>query len=135
MVEKKEQTNSLRSFITMYYLLDSLYPKCKKDDLGALIGAISPKLWEDGMPMDLAILDDWKEQYGEAEINKNNLKKAILNFLLTYEENFGFSFYQVKEYLLNCNEEAIELAIERGKQHIEELEWTLKSVKESCLMH
>lgn len=48
------------SFLLFFYLLDQCYDICEEDDLGGFLGAISPELWGDEIPADLAILADWK---------------------------------------------------------------------------
>ena len=56
MDEKEEKSNEIIS--GFFYILDQSYGQCKEDDLGGFLGAISPELWGDGQPVDIAIFYD-----------------------------------------------------------------------------
>jgi hypothetical protein len=70
-----------QGYLAMFYFLDELYSKYKWDDLGVLLGAIDPVLFDGGLPMDQSEVIDW------LDIVK---KEDILKEELTEEENFIF---------------------------------------------
>lgn len=111
----------MKSFFQMFYLLDQCYNKCKQDDTGVFLGAISPEIWEHGMPADMAVLNDWTKQFEEITIDESNLKSVTMKFLLYYEENYGFSFYQLKDFLPLCDENMVEYAIHRGEKRLDDV--------------
>ena len=87
----------MKSFYEMFYILDRCYEICSEDDLGGLLGAISPELWG-GRPMDWAMYEDW-EEYCHGKGKNLDIIQRIYSFLLMYEEQFGFNFSQTRQVL------------------------------------
>lgn len=105
------------SFLIFFYILDQCYVPDQEDDLGGFLGAISPELWDDGKPMDRAVLNDWKKKCEKETINNQNIIEKIIEFLESYEKQFGFNFFNTKERLITLNENAIvENAIVKAKK-------------------
>lgn len=105
----------MESFLLCFYILDQCYDFNPKDDLGGFLGAISPELWEDGVPIDKAIYNDWKSVYPQ---NQNNsfIDKVII-FLEYEEKNYFFDFNETKKILReNDKEEFINIAKEKVKE-------------------
>lgn len=104
----------MQSFLMFFYILDQCYNLCQEDDLGGLLGAISPELWEDGKPIDKGVYDDWQDQNNAAYLNSQNIINATLNFLEFYQDKFGFDFSKTILILQNTvNKEIIEKAIDK----------------------
>lgn len=104
----------VQSFLMFFYILDQCYMQCPENDLGGLLGAISPELWEDGMPMDKAVYKDWQEQNDIALLNSQNIVNAVSAFLEFYEIKFGFDFSKTKIVLQNTVDNGmIEKAIDK----------------------
>lgn len=97
-----------QSFLVFFLILDSIYPNCKEDDIGGLLGAISPDLLEDGMPVDLSILTKWN-QYCDAYLwDIGNTLIIICGFLREYQEEYGFDYSITISYIEN-NPNAIDV--------------------------
>ena len=91
----------MESFLVLFYILDQCYELCQENDLGGFLGVISPELWNDGKPMDMAIYNDWKTQNEGEKMDKTNIVQRIYKFLELYEEQFGYDFTQTKEIIIN----------------------------------
>lgn len=97
----------MQSFLIFFYLLDMCYNLIPEDDLGGMLGAISPMLWEDGRPMDSSVYNDWKKTLTRVEFNRSNIVKTACSFLEEYERKYGFNFSQTKRTLLSAVDEDI----------------------------
>lgn len=78
------------SFLVCFYILDACYLENDADDLGAMLSAMSPAFMLDGMPMDRAFLDDWNTMIPELPDDPLELIRAIEQYLVFYENSFGF---------------------------------------------
>ena len=106
----------MRSFLFFFYVLDQCYDQCKEDDLGGLLGAISPELREDGLPMDMAIFNAWREKNGNKNINRQNILNLSYDFLEEYEKRFGFKFTKTKWILMHSfSNMMLDQAIEKAE--------------------
>ena len=106
----------MNSFLVLFYILDQCYTLCHEDDLGGFLGAISPELWNDGKPMDMAIYNDWKAQNEGVLFDKDNALDQIMAFLTRYEKQFGFDFSETKKTLKNdISRKQIENAINSAR--------------------
>lgn len=94
---------SMQSFLMFFFILDQCYDQCKENDLGGLLGSISPELWEDGKPMDLAIYNDWKDKNDVRLLNSQNIVSAAYQFLECYQKKFGFDFTKTLKLLKGPN--------------------------------
>ena len=101
----------MQSFLTFFYILDQGYEQYQEDDLGGLLGATSPEIWNDGHPMDKAIYNDWIEICNPDLINEQNIIEKTYDFLDYYEKKFGFNFEKTKHWLAIANNQIIENAI------------------------
>lgn len=98
---------TMQSFLIFFYILDQAYHQCKEDDLGGFLGAISPELWEDGRPIDKAILNDWQKISNPETVDVNNIIERAYAFLGYYEQEFGFNFSKTKQWLLTTANKAV----------------------------
>ena len=113
---KPEKEVGMETFLVFFYILDLGYEYCKGDDLGGFLGSISPELWEDGYPADMAILDDWNRFEPQKKINKLNIINEIYDFLNDYEKEFGYDFHETRLWLVNeVDDEIVEKAIAKSK--------------------
>lgn len=85
------------SFWFLFSLLDTCYFKCYEDDLGGLLGDLSPSLWSDRRPMDLATVHDWESLCKDFGFCEENAVDCVVRFLESYEKMFGFLFEKTKE--------------------------------------
>lgn len=83
----------MRSFHQFIRLLDQCFfePVDHDEALGPFLGMISPNLWTDGLPADMAILNDWINANGEDPMDEETLLRASIEFLRSYEKYFDFS--------------------------------------------
>ena len=91
--------NNIQSFLLFFYILDQCYDICKEDGLGVFLGMISPELWQDGKPMAVDILDDWKRISEPRTIDNRNIIEKTCDFLCYYEKKSGFALEKVKQLL------------------------------------
>lgn len=108
---------TMESFLIMFYILDQCFDYFPEESLGGFLGAISPELWEDGQPVDRAILLDWEHISQPETITKQNIAKKICGFLEHYEKQFGFNFAKTKQQL--CSQEADNFVVKAVKKTVE----------------
>ncbi len=101
----------MQSFLTFFYILDQCYEQCPEEDLGGLLGVALPETWQDGQPIDKAILNDWKEISNPDTVNEQNIIEKTYGFLDYYEKQFGFNFVKTKQWLTMSNRQVVENAI------------------------
>ena len=106
---------AMQSFLFFFYILDQGYSQCKEDDLGGFLGAISPEILEDGQPVDEAIYNDWREITDPETISISNIVKKSYDFLIYYEEEYGFNFCETRQWLLSISNDVVEKALEKSK--------------------
>lgn len=97
----------MQSFLMFFYILDQCYDICQEDDLGGILGAMSPEIWQDGQPIDKAILTDWVKNAHPHTVNEQNIVKKTLDFLNNYEKQLGFDFSGTKKLLSSLSEQTI----------------------------
>lgn len=112
------------SFWELFLVLDYCYSLCKEDDLGGILGAISPDLWCDDTPADKAIVSDWEHICAEPRPTPRRLMEYITQFLLSYEQKYGFCLSETKNTLNTLSGRKIaelqkEAAIKAGAVHKE----------------
>ena len=104
----------MQSFLIMFYMLEQCYEECKEDDLGGLLGMISPELWTDNEPIDRDVINDWVKVSDSQTVDKKNIVKRVNDFLCFYEQKYGFNFEESKRWLcMQIGDEAVEYAIEK----------------------
>ena len=107
---------AIQLFLIFFYILDQSYEQCKEDDLGGFLGAISPELWADGVPMDKAIFNDWQRVCNPEMIDEKNILEKTYIFLDYYEKAFGFNFSKTKQWIkIKSNEETVKRAFEQSQ--------------------
>lgn len=114
---------SMQSFLIFFYILDYCYKKCEEDHLGGFLGAISPELWGNGRPIDIAIYNDWKKQNTIQDLNEKSIMEATYKFTTYYQEEWGFCFPETKKILyalMNDKVESEEL-VEQAKKYAENM--------------
>ena len=89
-----------RTYLIMFYLLDACFWKCREDDLGAMLGGMTPEhdfFQTGGIPLDSAYLSGW------SEISRKNPDADMIAltdaFLAYYQSNFGFDVSQTRGML------------------------------------
>lgn len=85
------------SFWFLFSILEDCYFKCYEGDLGGLLGEISPYLWSNFTPMDMATVNDWSVICKEQGFCEKNAIDCVVHFLESYEKKYGFSFKKAKE--------------------------------------
>lgn len=88
-----------KKFWLLFVILEKCYFSCLDDDLGGLLGALSPDLWGDGYPADMAILRDWEEGDSNNSEEKDGFVNRIVSFLRSYSNSYGFDFNKAIEWL------------------------------------
>ena len=107
----------MQSFLVFFYLLDVCYSQCQENDLGGILGLISPELWGDGRPMDIAIYTDWKYIHGLQPLKPSQIIGAAYRFLEIYEKQYGYNFSKIKDLLLNViNDDTVGKAYQYAAQ-------------------
>lgn len=107
---------AMRSFYHCFYLLDACYAHLGENDLGAVLGAMSPVLFgDDGMPVDRAYLNYWTEAC--AACQSKNILAQVDGFLSLLERRFGFQFPKTKQLL---GQEGIETLVIAAAQNADD---------------
>ena len=88
-----------------FRLLDLCYEQYPEDDLGGFLGSISPELWDDGKPADIAVYHDWKRMAAGSTLTDTHIIGVTHAFLENYEQKFGFDFSHTKHTLLQISTE------------------------------
>lgn len=112
----------MESFLICFYILDYCYFINYENDLGGILGAMSPDLMVDGMPIDYAFLINWKKFYNPNIKNNYDIIIQIDAFLEYYEKEYGFCFKETRkllksDLLLNFVDVAKNKAHETCKKH------------------
>lgn len=97
----------MQSFLMLFYILDQCFELCAENDLGGLLGIISPELWQDGRPIDGSVMKDWQQISNPKDVNADNIIDKITLFLCYYEEEFGFHFSDTKRILFTLKDSNI----------------------------
>ena len=105
----------MQSFILLFCILDHCYQLYSGDDLGGLLGAMSPELWADGMPIDNDIIKRWVEWRHTDEIDQSNILEEAKLFLLNYQKKFGFDFSKSISTLESLDGRLVEEMLQRAE--------------------
>ncbi|MDE7253970.1 MAG: hypothetical protein K2O32_13650 [Acetatifactor sp.] len=97
----------MQSFLIFFYILDQGYNPCNNDDLGGFLGMISPEIWGNGLPIDMAVFHDWERFSNPETVDMNNIKEKTYSFIEYYERQWGFDFSETKQWFLTAVNEAI----------------------------
>lgn len=95
-----------QGYLAMFYFLDELYLKYKWDDLGVLLGAIDPFLFDGGLPMDEAEVIDWLDIVKKEDILKEELTEEVnfifmQNFILYKQKSRSWHLEDLQAHLKN----------------------------------
>ena len=105
------------SFLECFYILEQCYILCSEDDLGGFLGAISPEIWEDGKPIDIAVYHDWQARNKSIKMEGKDILRQIYQFLELYEKKFGYNFSKTKKTLIqDITEDIIQKAQQNAKK-------------------
>ena len=96
-------TSCRRAFLSMFYLLDSIYSRCPDNNLSVVLSDICPFTFKDSMSADPAAWEDFCEYYEEAQGACSSEFEAAYNaairFLRVYEEEWGYPIpYAMEEF-------------------------------------
>jgi len=88
--------NHKQSYVAAFLFLCKYYERTKLNDLGGMLGCMSPYLWSGGMPIDITMYDDWVEIFN----NKHSSNEEVsfvecLEIMITYVE------FKIEEMHLN----------------------------------
>ncbi len=89
----------MKSFLTCFYILDYCYFINYENDLGGILGVMSPDLLADGKPIDTAVLEYWKKVCPDNPSSDVEIINKVYDFLEFYEDNFGFNFEKTRELI------------------------------------
>lgn len=89
----------MESFLTCFYILEYCYFIDYENDLGGILGAMSPDLMSDGMPIDSAFFLNWEKVQKSTDKNGYGIIEQIDDFLDFYEKQYGFSFDKTRKLL------------------------------------
>ena len=88
------KTPCRKAFLSMYYLLDSIYSRYPYKNLAVVLGDINPNLFKGSMSADPAAWQDFCEYYEEAKGTYNSEFEVgyytAIRFLRVYEEEWDF---------------------------------------------
>lgn len=129
-----KRSNETQRFLVLFKVLDSIYPFCKDDDLGGLLGVISPELMQDGEPIDIAVTNEWDHYCESFPWNISSALDIICGFLRYYHEEYGFDYSITLSYIEN-NADRIDVAgafFYQIEKNIERLNHTERYNKYGC---
>ena len=102
-----------RKYLILFHVLDYCYQQNSDDlDLPPLLGVMSPYLWSNRMPMDHTIYDEWYDRSKDVETS-DEIKKAIVEMLESYEVKFHFDFSTTKKIINHISENEMNEIIEQ----------------------
>lgn len=89
----------MKCFLTCFYILDHCYFINFEDDLGGILGIMSPDLLVDGKPIDTAVFKYWNDVCPDNPSSDTEFIKKVDDFLEFYEKAFGFNFKKTRELI------------------------------------
>lgn len=97
-----------KNYLILFHILNDCYWKgCDDFDLPPLLGSMNPYLWDSHMPIDRAIYNDWHETSKDFK-NCDDLKKAIVALLTSYEKQFHFELSSTIKMVQKMSEKEID---------------------------
>ena len=110
-----------QTFWICFVLLERCYFATHLDGLSALLGALSPELWGDGLPADLAFFADWEALLPLSDKTQHALTEHILFFLGTpcykwssYADAFAVDLEVVRRWLTSLSPSQYDEAVEEA---------------------
>lgn len=94
------------AYVVMYNILNDYYwHRNKNDSLGSLLSDMDPYIFSDRKAADPATYNDWyniiNNYVKNGKIEKENITLALGEFLIYYEQEFGYQLEDVIEYVYN----------------------------------
>ena len=95
-----------KAFYKTIDLLETYYDNHKQDDaIITILSDLDCTIFEDGKPVDQAVYTDWKNLIStlnkNEELSDNDMKDALINFLIYYQEEFGYKLEDAIDYFKN----------------------------------
>ena len=93
-----------KAFYKTIDLLETYYDNHKQDDaIITILSDLDCTIFEDGKPVDQAVYTDWKNLIStlikNEELSDNDMKDALINFLIYYQEEFGYKLEDAIDYM------------------------------------
>ncbi len=93
-------------YVVMYNILaDYYYREYKNDSLASLLSDMDPNIFLDKRAADLATYNDWHNCIGSyiknGEIGEENIMMALKEFLIYYQQEFGYHLEDVIDFISN----------------------------------
>lgn len=87
-------------------LLEVYYNNHKQDEAAvSILSDLDCTVFKDGKPVDQATYDDWKKVMipfiNKGEISDNDVKEALIKFLVCYQQEFGYELEVAIDYFTN----------------------------------
>ena len=97
----------------MFFLLEDYYFKNRNESsLASLLGDLNPNLFSDGLSADPAAYYDWSicvNKSGDNDmLRSDDVLIGIQNFLIFYQNRFGFNLSNVIEHIKKTDVKAID---------------------------
>ena len=94
------------AFCKTIELLEVYYNNHKQDDaVVSILSDLDCTVFEDGKPVDQATYDDWEKVIipfiNKGEITDNDVKEALIKFLVYYQQEFGYELEIAIDYFIN----------------------------------
>lgn len=94
------------AYIVMYNILDDYYCfESKNDSLASLLSDMNPNIFLDKKAADPATYIDWYNSISgyirNGEISDKNIILALKEFLIYYQEEFGYQLEEVIDFISN----------------------------------
>lgn len=94
------------AFCKTIELLEVDYNNHKQDDaVVSILSDLDCTVFEDGKPVDQATYDDWEKVIipfiNKGEITDNDVKEALIKFLVYYQQEFGYELEIAIDYFIN----------------------------------
>lgn len=81
-----------KEFWLLFLFLEYCYTHCQEDDLGALLGALNPGIFADGIPADRADLAEWEDTHRDGDLCRDAFINRVISFLQDFGRRYGFDF-------------------------------------------
>lgn len=94
-----------KEFWLLFLFLEYCYTHCQEDDLGALLGALNPGIFADGILSDRADLAEWEDTHRDGDLCRDTFIKRVISFLQDFGRRYGFDFSRTLVLLETVGEE------------------------------
>ena len=90
---------AMEMFLICFFVLDYCYFINYENDLGGILGAMSPRLMADGRPIDTQFFINWKKLCSSYTKENHAIIMQIDDFLDYYEMHYDFKFPKTRKLL------------------------------------